>query len=120
MAPRLALYIQDFNTVQRHAGLTAAPEHIDQAFVVNRRAVDAALRHGRELLPVQRLDRTHRHLLHRHVSRAERRGRTITHTHTPHRRGGRERDKGGKQERAHKGGTQEVETSRVTSLFLSV
>lgn len=47
--------------------------------MVDRGAVDTALRHGGELFPVQGLDRTHRHLLHRHVSRAERRGRTITH-----------------------------------------
>lgn len=54
------------------------------------------------------------------MSPGPRGGDAPSHTHTPHRRGGRERDKEGKQERAHKGGTQEVETSRVTSLFLSV
>lgn len=56
-------------------------------------AVDAALRHGGELLPVQGLDRTHRHLLHRHVSRTERRGRTITH-----------RTGGGEEEKVQEGG----------------
>ncbi|KAK5923197.1 hypothetical protein CgunFtcFv8_000189 [Champsocephalus gunnari] len=88
LAPRLTLYIQDFHAVQGGAGLAAAPQHIEKAFVVDGSAVDAALRHGGELLPVQRLDRTHRHLLHRHVSRKERRGHTITRRTRDRRCGG--------------------------------
>lgn len=79
LAPSLALYIQDLDTVQGHASLTTAPQNIELAFMVDRSAVDTALWHGGEILPVQGLNRTHRHLLHRHVSRTERRGRTIIH-----------------------------------------
>lgn len=127
LAPCLVLHIQDLNAVQGHAGLTTAPQHVKQAIMVDGSAVDAALRHGGELLPVQGLDRTHRHLLHRHVSWTERRGRTIT----PHRgrRRGKRRSRRREEERVQGGGTQrwnktqweqeKQAEAQVVSVFLS-
>ncbi|CAB1419758.1 unnamed protein product [Pleuronectes platessa] len=43
LAPCLAFYIQDLDAVQGHAGLVAAPQHVEQAFVVDGGAVHAAL-----------------------------------------------------------------------------
>lgn len=68
LGPSLTLHIQDLNTVQRHTGLTAAPQNINEAFVVDRSTVHTALRHGWELLPVQWLHWTHSHFQYRHVS----------------------------------------------------
>lgn len=123
LAPCLALNIQDLSTVQGHAGLVAAPQHVKQAFVVHRSAIDTALWHGGELLPVKGLDRTHRHLLHRHVSTTERRGRTITHGagEDEWKENGSERgDVGGGGRRPNKRWTQlnELQEKQDTGLFL--
>lgn len=68
LAPRLALHIQDLSAIQGHASLTAAPQNINQALVVDRSTVHATLRHGWELFPVQWLHWTHSHFQYRHVS----------------------------------------------------